>query len=142
MHINLLEELGRAHRSFIAHNANTCNSNRDTQAGVSQSVMIKKVVRSRAELVELQHPALGWDRQPNIALLVTLAPQRQKSLVRRDTQYVWRNRIKRRRLIITAVRAPQDPVQMRNLDRHSQARAAYSFRHEPGKTRESHACRQ
>src|SRR6478736_59883 len=103
--------------------------------------MIKKVVRPSAELVELQHPALDWDRQPDIALLVTLATQWQKSLVRRDTEYVRRNRIKRRRLIVTAVRAPQDPVQMRNLDRHSQARAAYSFRHEPGKTSESHTRR-
>src|SRR6478752_3162753 len=55
MQIDLLEQLGRAHRGFIAHNADTCDGNRNEQAGVSQGIMIKEVVRAGAELVKLKH---------------------------------------------------------------------------------------
>src|SRR5882762_1319292 len=104
--------------------------------------MIEKVMRAGEELVKLKHPAPGGNGQTDIALLVTLTAQWQKSLVRRDTEYVRRNRIKWGRLIITAVRAPQNPMQMRNLDGHSEARTAYSFCHQPGKTREAHTGRE
>src|SRR6476661_1783900 len=86
--------------------------------------MVEEVVRGGAELVKLKHPAAQRNGQSEIALLVALAAQRQKSLVRRYAQHVGRNSIERRRLVVAAVSAAQDPVQARDLDRHAQPRAA------------------
>ena len=50
--------------------------------------MIKEVVRSGAEVIKIKRPATARNGQTNIVLLVTLATQRQKSLIRRDTENV------------------------------------------------------
>src|SRR5690242_10520010 len=104
--------------------------------------MVEEVVRGGAELVKLQHPAAQRNGQSEIALLVALAAQRQKSLVRRYAQHVGRNSIEWWRLVVAAVSAAQDPVQARDLDRHAQPRAARRLRNQAGKARKTHACCQ
>src|SRR4249919_546775 len=100
--------------------------------------MIEEVVRGGAELVKLKHPAPHRNGQAEIALLVALATQRQKSLVGRYAQHVWRNSIERWRLVVAAISGAQDPVQARDLDGDAQPRAARSLRHQAGKARKTH----
>src|SRR5438270_13861221 len=101
--------------------------------------MIKEIVRARAEIIEVKCPSPHGNSQTDVVLLVTLATQRQKSLIRRDAQYVSRNRIQWRRLVIAAISGSQNPAKMRNLDRCTQARASYGFCYQSGKMRQAHA---
>src|SRR4051812_12981549 len=100
--------------------------------------MIEEIVRSSAEVIEIECPSPHGNGQTDIVLLVTFAAQRQKSLVRRDTENVKRNSIERRRLVIAAVSAAHNPAKMRNLDCCTQSRAAYGLCYQPGKMRQAH----
>src|SRR6185312_1124263 len=100
--------------------------------------MIEVIMRSGAELIEVECPAPIRNGKAELVLFVALSMQRQKASRRIDcSQDAGRNRIERRSLVIAAVCRTQYPMQPRDLNRCSEPRAAGSFGHQSGEARET-----
>src|SRR5262249_46832218 len=76
--VNLSEQFGGTHRGFIAHDARALNGEGNKEIGIADRVVVKVIVRTGAEIVKIEGPAMRRNGQADLVLLIALAPQREK----------------------------------------------------------------
>src|SRR5579862_9719658 len=115
--IELLGNLGRAQRSLISNHTHSLNGKREKDVGITKHVMIEEVMGACAKVAEINGPSTEWNRQTDFVLFVAFAPERQEAKAPSQSKGEQRTgeRIQRRRLVITAIVAAQDPFQLWNL---------------------------
>src|SRR5579864_6259197 len=142
MNVNLLEQLRSAHRNFRSCHPDRRDRQREKQVGIADHIVVEVVVRPGAEVVGIDSAAIDGNCDSHFVLLVALPAQENKTVARRVQDRLLQsvgNSIQRRRLIETAVRSSQHPLQARNLNRYTASRAGCGFRHQSCETCESYA---
>src|SRR5215469_17958694 len=144
MKIELLGNSGRAHAHLISNDARGLDGQRKKDVGIAEHIVIEVVVRAGAEVGEVNGPSTNRNGQADFVLLVAFASERQKteSLSKSQRKQRTGERVERRRLVVTAISAAQDPFQFGNLDSRPEARTAGGFINQTGKAGKAHACVQ
>src|SRR5579864_6173446 len=142
MNVNFLELLRSAHRNFRYCHPDRRDCKRERQVGIDDHIVVELVVRPGTEVVGTDSAAIDGNCDTHLVLLVALPAQENKTVARRVQDRLLQsvgNSIQRRRLIETAVRSSQHPLQARNLNRYTASRAGCGFRHQSCETCESYA---
>src|SRR6478752_6331729 len=108
----------RVHRAFPSPDAGALDGEGKENVRIAQNVMVEKVLCAGAEVGEIERPSRHGDGQTKFVLLIALAPQWQKakSLLRRLLQQRTVHGEERRRLVVTSVKAAEDPVEVGHAD--------------------------
>src|SRR5712692_2568807 len=131
----------RAHGGFPAVNPRRCDGKRKEDVGVADHIMVEEVVRARVEAVHVEYPAAQGNRQADFVLRVALAVERQEPEPLLEGQIEQRSGDcrERRRLIVAAVIAAEDPVEFRHANRRAHSRVCRILGERAGKVRQPYA---
>lgn len=109
---------------FPALDAGAVDGEREEDVGVAENVVIEEILRGGAKVGDVEGPALEWDGQTELTLLVAFAVEGEKATRRgraliedwtRDGEEGWG-------LIVVSPESASDPVEFRNLERSTEAR--------------------
>ena len=125
----------RAQGELPPVNARALNRDGKENVGVIQIVVIEEVAGARQEIVGVKGPASKRDSDPKLVLFVPFTVKRDeiKGLSSDELQEGTGCGDKWRRLIEMAVEAAKDPLQFRDSDGSTDARAGRIFNHSTGK---------
>src|ERR1700759_2241568 len=111
--MRVVDELRRADVRLPAADARAIDGQWEKQIRVADGVMVEKIARSSAEIIERSGPSAIRDDQTNVVLLIALAVQRQEIKVLRLGKFkdLSCHCIERRSLVVARVRPAQHPTQ-------------------------------
>src|SRR5438132_12140801 len=119
----------RAGCNFECSNARPGDSQRKENIRVAQRVVIEKIVYPGAKVIRFDYPSACGNRNSKLVFFVAFAAQRGETKTLPDCQFKqWpRNCRQRWRLIVTTIESVQDPIQTRNANSQTSARAGRGF---------------
>src|SRR5712664_2665195 len=129
INLEAIREARRARGQFPTMNAGTIDRQRKENVGIAEHAMIEEVPNVRLEIGNIKLPAADGNGQAEFALFVPFAAKRQEIEAFVDGLLQKRpgNRQKRRSLVVTAVKRPENPVQLRHAKRSADARINVVF---------------
>ncbi len=126
VHTSDTAQAGRLQRELPATNERSVNGDREKCVRVPHGIVVKEVFYMSTKFVRVELPAAEWDSHAELALFVAFAMERNEIqvLAGDEIQQRARSRNQGRGLVKGAIETAKDPIQVRNLHRHSDARTS------------------